>query len=111
LIALEVLVEHHFQQRYRIEGIRPAAAIRLVERLAVELVDLPLDDLGMMIVGELLLDFPPSGIVLRKRKRLKPGFLSASICLQSQRPPCGLGLQSNAHLVRDPIHAKVIFLC
>jgi hypothetical protein len=53
--------------------------ISLIEHLAVDLIDLPLDNLGMMIVRELLPDLPPAGIVLRKRKRLESGFLLASI--------------------------------
>ena len=79
--------------------------------LLIEDVNLPLNNLGMIVAVELLTELFPSRIRLRKREGAKLGFLIGQFGLNSYRPPCGCGINSNAHFVRNPNADEGHFSC
>lgn len=77
------MVKHHLQQRHQIVRLGATSTIRLLDRRSIELVDLPFDELGMVILFKSSPNFLPLRILLGKRKTAKTGFLTALAGLHS----------------------------
>jgi hypothetical protein len=83
------LVKDHLEQDNWIVRVLSDAVIKLVDVGTIELLDLPLDDPGVVVLWQFLINLFPAGILLGQRKRTKAYFLIAADRLHSCRPPCG----------------------
>tara|TARA_R110001592_G_scaffold322125_1_gene600995 strand:- start:238 stop:576 length:339 start_codon:yes stop_codon:yes gene_type:complete len=68
MIAQQDLVDHHLQQHDRIKGQLAKAGVALINRLAVESIELSLDNFGVAVLVKLMTEFPPSRRILRDGK-------------------------------------------
>ena len=107
--ALQILIEHHFQWDDRVVGVTSDTAVEQIDLPTVQPIDLAYHNPGMIVGLELPINFFPSRLGGRERKRAKAVFFGAKSDTVMTTSVCLLELKATHILCEISETTKVIF--